>query len=136
MIFIRTSDYYESLNHSHNQFFQKHCSETNRTNVFESFTKSFTQIFLKKYLLNYLPTVHGTYSKYFWIHSIHKTDEPNGLLLNFQWKSEVHIQWPLYFPMRPRERIFECQWSDATHTGKSHDNDNMHVICLYGIHTI
>ncbi len=35
-----------------------------------------------------------------------------------------------YFPMRPRERICELQWSGAADAGRSHDNDNMaNVVC-------
>ncbi len=34
--------------------------------------------------------------------------------------SEEHIQWTLYYPIRPQERR-----NNATDTDRSHDNDNM-----------
>jgi len=33
----------------------------------------------------------------------------------------------LYYPMKP-QKIYECQWSDATNAGRSHDNDNTFML--------
>jgi len=50
--------------------------------------------------------------------------------------SEVCIQWTLYYPMRPRERICEWQWSDATDAGRSRDSNNMaDAVCQNLNHT-
>ncbi len=37
----------------------------------------------------------------------------------FQLDSEVCIQWTLYYPMRPQEKIYEWQWRNATDAGRS-----------------
>jgi len=51
--------------------------------------------------------------------------------------SEVCIWWTLNYPMRPWERICQCQWSDATDVGRSHVNNNMvDIVCPHYIHTI
>ncbi len=49
----------------------------------------------------------------------------------FRRDSEVHIQWTLYYPMRPLERI--CNSCEATDDGRSHDNMTNVVNSYYTI---
>ncbi len=44
--------------------------------------------------------------------------------------SEVCIGWTLYYPMRPRERIYEWQRSNVTDAGRSRDRKNMTNVVL------
>jgi len=54
----------------------------------------------------------------------------------YSWKSRQKVPgWPIH-PMRPQEKIYEWQWSDATDAGKSHDNNMAKVVHPDYIHTI
>jgi len=55
-------------------------------------------------------------------------------MINYSiWRDyEVCIRWTLYYPMRPRERICEWWWSDATDAGRARDKGNMaNIDCIH-----
>ncbi len=63
-----------------------------------------------------------TICKHVWIYSICKTvGKSTGMTFYFCQESEVHIQWTLYYPLRPRDRISECSETKAM----SHDSDSI-----------